>query len=98
MQKLKKMLLISSLVLASSCQRVPEPPELKQIAPIWKKDDAGVDQVIYWHGINSKSQSKFNLTNAEARSNIMLCTDLDSYQKAELYKQELESLAKKHCK
>lgn len=98
MNKLRKMLLISFSLVAVSCGKIPPPPEILEATPIWHEPEDGVVEVKYFYGRNSTTGEKFTWSNAEARSRGMICTDTDSTARAEMYKRQLEKLAKERCR
>lgn len=94
MNKLKKMLLISSLILLASCgPGIPEAPETLKVAPIWDGLRIGA-----FYGRWMKSGEKVSMTLDQAKEAALICTDADSYAREELYARELRELAKKRCK
>lgn len=99
MKKLKKTLLIISLSALASCgsSSLPDAPEIEQGAPIYGTDANGVMFVKYFHLVNSKNHVETNLSVAQGRERILFITDLESYNRSELYVAELERLAKKRC-
>ena len=99
MSKRRKMLLISSLIVLSSCMKgVPEAPEAMRLVPIWRETKSGKPEVNYFHGILVKAQTKFDWSNSEAYENGIVCTDLQSYNAEAAYMDEMKRLAKERCK
>lgn len=96
--KLKKMLLISILILVNSCAPgIPDPPDVLKLTPIWGSDSDGEPFVKYFNGRYLKSGTKVTLSLQQAREIGIVATDLDSEAKAETYLKDMQDLAKKSC-
>lgn len=94
MSKLKKMLMISSLILLASCDSgIPDPPEALSVSPIWHDEN-----IIYFYGRWMKAGDKVQLNMSQAKAAALTCTDSDSWDRQELYVRQLKELAKKRCK
>lgn len=92
--KSKKLLLISSLILLSSCVgNMPEPPEASKVTPIWS---GGYVHSFYGRWMNSGEVINWSLPEAYERK--LICTDLDSYARQEQYLREMRKLAERRCK
>lgn len=94
MHKLKKTLLISSLILLASCDKgLPDAPESLQVVPIWS--DNTVDS---FYGRWMVSGEKVDMSLPQAKEASLVCTDLGSRTRMELHIKELRKLAEKRCK
>lgn len=95
--KLKKMLLISSLILLASCDKgIPQPPEALKVVPIWS--GTVFPSVVGFYGRWMKSGEKVEMDLPHAREAGLVCTDVDSYAREEMYIREMKKLAEKRCK
>lgn len=103
MQKLKKMLLISSSTLLASCLSqvkpdLPKEPKILRSVPIWAKDSDGKTQVDHWRWEEFGGSKRWNSSNEETRPLAPICTDLDSYNEGQKYLQKMELYIKTNCK
>ncbi len=98
MSKLKKMLLIGFLILLSSCgPKIPDPPEAMRVSPIWSTDAAGINKIEKFYGLYMKSGEAVEMSLAEARDYVLICTPLIFYDAEKLYLEQMRKLAEKYC-
>lgn len=98
MSKLKKTLLISFLILLSSCgPQIPDPPEAMRVSPIWSTDAAGVNKIDKFYGLYMKSGEVVEMPLQEARDHVLVCTPLMFYNAEKLYLEQMRKLAEKYC-
>ena len=73
---------------------MPEAPEVLKATPIWGEGDV----VKYFYGKWMKSGEKVTIPNSTARQIGMICTDVDSEARAEMYAKELKHTIETRCK
>lgn len=94
MLNLKKMLLISISILATSCAPgVPDAPEALKVIPVWQED-----QIVHFRGKYMKSGERVSMTLPQAKEAVLVCSDVETETAYAKYVKDLQELAKKRCK